>query len=71
MKESQDNWEIMVFNDTFSNISAISCMCLSVLLEDETGVPEENHDLPEVIDKLFSATLVVIGTHCIDREIDD
>jgi hypothetical protein len=46
-------------------------MCLSILLEDETGVPEENHDLHEVIDKLFSATLVVIGTHCIDREIDD
>ena len=61
----------MVFNDTFSNISAISCMCLSVLLEDETGVPEENHDLHEVIDKLFFATLVVIGTHCIDREIDE
>jgi hypothetical protein len=71
MKEIEENGEIMVFNDTFSNISAISCMCLSILLEDETGVPEETHDLHEVIDKLFSATLVVIGTHCIDREIDD
>jgi hypothetical protein len=28
-------------------------MCLSILLEDETGVPEENHDLHEVIDKLY------------------
>ena len=31
----------MVFNSTFNNISAISC--LSVLLVEETGVPGENH----------------------------
>jgi hypothetical protein len=32
----------MVFNDSFNNISAISCMW-SVLLVEETGVPRENH----------------------------
>ena len=31
----------MVFNATFNNISVISW--LSVLLMEETGVPEENH----------------------------
>jgi len=31
----------MVFNATFNNISAISWW--SVLLVEETGVPEENH----------------------------
>ena len=31
----------MVFNATFNNISVISW--LSVLLVEETGVPEENH----------------------------
>jgi hypothetical protein len=33
--------EFMVFNDTFNNISVISCR--SVLLVEETGVPRENH----------------------------
>jgi hypothetical protein len=32
---------VMVFNTTFNNISAISWW--SVLLVEETGVPEENH----------------------------
>ena len=32
----------MVFNDSFNNISVISCMW-SVLLVEETGVPGENH----------------------------
>ena len=32
---------VMVFNTTFNNISVISW--LSVLLVEETGVPEENH----------------------------
>ena len=41
MKEIEENGEIMVFNDTFSNISAISCMCLSILLEDETEYPKK------------------------------
>jgi len=31
----------MVFNATFNDISVISWQ--SVLLEEETGVPEENH----------------------------
>ena len=34
-------YKIMVFNPTFNNISVISLR--SVLLEDETGVPAENH----------------------------
>jgi hypothetical protein len=32
---------VMVFNATFNNISVI--LWWSVLLVDETGVPEENH----------------------------
>ena len=32
---------VMVFNATFNIIAAISCQ--SVLLMEETGVPEENH----------------------------
>jgi hypothetical protein len=34
---------VMVFNATFNNISVISWR--SVLLEEETGVPGENHRL--------------------------
>jgi len=37
----------MVFNATFNNISAISWR--PVLLEEETGGPGENTDLPQVI----------------------
>jgi hypothetical protein len=40
----------MVFNATFINISAISWR--SVLLVEETGVPEKNTDLLQVTDKL-------------------
>ena len=36
---------IMVFNVTINNISVASL--LSVLLVEETGVPGENHDLPQ------------------------
>jgi hypothetical protein len=36
----------MVVNATFNNISAISW--LSALMVEETGVPGENHDLPQV-----------------------
>jgi hypothetical protein len=32
---------LMIFNATFNNISVISW--LSVLLVEETGLPEENH----------------------------
>jgi hypothetical protein len=35
-----------VFNTTFNNISAISWW--SILLVEETGVPGENHDLPNI-----------------------
>jgi hypothetical protein len=37
----------MVFNATFNNISGISWQ--SVLLVEETGVPGENHQLPNFI----------------------
>jgi len=50
----------MVFNITFNNISVISWW--SVLLVEETGVPEETTDLSQVTDKLYH--LVVIGTDC-------
>jgi hypothetical protein len=36
-----DRVRVMVFNDTFNNISAISW--LPVLLVDETGLPIENN----------------------------
>jgi hypothetical protein len=45
----------MVFNAPFSNISVISWR--SVLLVEETGVPGENHDLSQVIDKLYHSML--------------
>jgi hypothetical protein len=38
----------MLFNATFNNISAISC--LSGLLVEETGEPGKNTDLPQVTD---------------------
>jgi hypothetical protein len=34
-------WLVLVFNATFNNISVISWR--SVLLVEESGVPEENH----------------------------
>ena len=48
----------MVFNDTFNNISVISCW--SVLLVEETEVPGENHrPVPsdQVTDKLYHIML--------------
>jgi hypothetical protein len=45
----------MVFNVTFNNISVISWR--SVLLVEETGVPGETTDLPQVTDKLFHIML--------------
>jgi len=45
----------MVFNATFNNISVISCR--SVLLVEETGIPGETTDLPQVTDKLYHIML--------------
>jgi len=44
-----------MFNVTFNNISAISW--LSVLLVEETGVPEKTTDLSQVTDKLYHIKL--------------
>jgi hypothetical protein len=45
----------MVFNATFTTISAISWW--SVLLVDETEVPGEKHRPAQVTDKLYSITM--------------
>jgi hypothetical protein len=41
---------LLVFNTTFNNISVI--LWQSVLLVEETGVPQKSTDLPQVTDKL-------------------
>ena len=59
----------MVFSATFNNISVISWW--SVLLVEETGVPEENHPPATSHWQTFPCTefklttLVVIGIDCI------
>jgi hypothetical protein len=45
----------MVLIATFNNMSALSW--LSVLMVEETGVPGENHDLPQIPDKLHQIML--------------
>jgi hypothetical protein len=48
-------FRFMVLNVTFNNISVISWR--SVLLVEETGVPEENHQPVVVTDKLYHIML--------------
>ena len=47
--------QIKVLNATFNNISAISWR--SLLLMEETGVPEKTINLSQVTDKLYSILL--------------
>ena len=54
----------MVFNATFNNISVI--LWRSVLLVDETGVPGETTNLPQVTDKLYN-----INVSCTPRHQQD
>jgi hypothetical protein len=50
----------MEFNATLNNISVMSWR--SILLVEKTGVSGENHDLPQVTDKLYNIILD-IGVH--------
>ena len=49
----------MVFNITFNNISAISWW--SVLLVEDTRVPEKTTDLPQATHKLYH--IMLYGVH--------
>ena len=54
---------LMVFNAAFNNISVVSWRAVSLV--EETGVPRETTDLPQVTDKLYS----VFRSFRFDREI--
>ena len=45
---------VVVCNDTFNNISVISCQ--SILLVEETGLPGENHRSDKCYDNVVSST---------------
>ena len=57
----------MVFNATFNNISAISWW--SVLLVEETEVPEKTTDLSQVTDKLYHVMLYRVHLACVDYKL--
>ena len=45
----------MMLSATFNNMSAI--LWWLVLMVEETGVPGENHDLPQIPDRLYQIIL--------------
>ena len=52
---------LLVFSATFNNMSAI--LWWLVLMVDDTGVPGENHDLQQILDKLYQ--IIVHRVHIV------